>query len=86
MSHEPVGRTEYVVKLEEEAKRLRHELEELRELMRAFGSEEAIAAKMRDVAERQREACADLVYEGPQDRKLLEDFIRATPLVTEETP
>lgn len=35
------------------------ELEELRELMRAFGSEEAIAAFCRDVAKRQREACAE---------------------------
>lgn len=37
MSHEPVGRTEYVVKLEEEVKRLRDVLRQVQSAMAATG-------------------------------------------------
>lgn len=61
----------------------RDEVEGLRELMRAFGSEEAMADARIDVAEQQREACA---YYMIQEQDYSAQACRRTPLVTDEQP
>lgn len=65
----------------------RAEVEQLRALLLAFGSEEAMASELRNVAKRQREACAEAMHcgvpgckcSGGDQKQVLE-----TPLVTED--
>lgn len=75
----------------EEIERLRFELEQAQTgVLNANEQVSELKAALRDVAERQREACADAIndpyYSHIKREAAIERIIRATPLVTEEEP